>query len=69
MSCHIPIEELRRLQAKDEPAAAEGAARSQAQLHFRERSRQARKAAAELQAKSGVKLIPIKAKRDQRKHA
>src|SRR5438270_26139 len=48
---------------------AEGAARSQAQLHFRERSRQARKAAAELQAKSGVKLIPIKAKRDQRKHA
>src|SRR6058998_1345965 len=48
---------------------AEGAARSQAQLHFRERSRQARKAAAELQAKSGVKLIPIKAKRDQRKRA
>src|SRR5213079_454733 len=46
---------------------AEGAARSQAQLHFRERSRQARKAAAELQAASGVKLIPIKAKRDQRK--
>jgi hypothetical protein len=38
-------------------------------LHFRERSRQARKAAAELQAKSGVKLIPIKAKRDQRKRA
>ena len=31
---------------------AEGAARSQAQLHFRERSRQARKAAAELQAQS-----------------
>src|SRR5205809_374397 len=48
---------------------AEGAARSQAQLHFRERSRQARKAAAELQAASGVKLIPIKAKRDQRKRA
>src|SRR5213595_2676824 len=48
---------------------AEGAARSQAQLHFRERSRQARKAAAELQASSGVKLIPIKAKRDQRKRA
>src|SRR5438132_1382166 len=48
---------------------AEGAARSQAQLHFRERSRQARKAAAELQAKSGIKLIPIKAKRDQRKRA
>jgi polyphosphate kinase len=48
---------------------AEGAARSQAQLHFRERSRQARKAAAELQAKSGVKLIPIKASRDQRKRA
>jgi polyphosphate kinase len=48
---------------------AEGAARSQAQLHFRERSRQARKAAAELQANSGVKLIPIKAKRDQRKRA
>src|SRR5438477_463991 len=48
---------------------AEGAARSQAQLHFRERSRQARKAAAELQAKSGVKLIPIKAKRDQGKRA
>src|SRR5213083_3013383 len=46
---------------------AEGAARSQAQLHFRERSRQARKAAAELQAESGAKLIPIKAKRDQRK--
>src|SRR6266536_2938945 len=48
---------------------AEGAARSQAQLHFRERSRQARKAAAELQAASGVKLIPIKARRDQRKRA
>src|SRR5438128_2633691 len=48
---------------------AEGAARSQAQLHFRERSRQARKAAAELQATSGAKLIPIKAKRDQRKRA
>src|SRR5438046_2089485 len=48
---------------------AEGAARSQAQLHFRERSRQARKAAAELQDKSGVKLIPITAQRDQRKHA
>ena len=48
---------------------AEGAARSQAQLHFRERSRQTRKAAAELQAKSGVKLIPIKAKRDQGKRA
>jgi polyphosphate kinase len=48
---------------------AEGAARSQAQLHFRERSRQARKAAAELQAQSGVKLIPIKAKRDQRNRA
>src|SRR2546430_10543274 len=48
---------------------AEGAARSQAQLHFRERSRQARKAAAELQDKSGAKLIPIKAKRDQRKRA
>jgi polyphosphate kinase len=48
---------------------AEGAARSQAQLHFRERSRQARRAAAELQAKSGVKLIPIKAKGDQRKRA
>src|SRR5512133_970708 len=47
----------------------EGAARSQAQLHFRERSRQARKAAAELQAQSGVKLIPIKAKRDQRNRA
>src|SRR6059036_1132011 len=47
----------------------EGAARSQAQLHFRERSRQARKAAAELQAASGVKPIPIKAKRDQRKRA
>src|ERR1700720_3462587 len=45
---------------------AEGVARSQAQLHFRERSREARKAAAELQAQSGVKLIPIKAKRDQR---
>jgi polyphosphate kinase len=42
---------------------AEGAARSQAQLHFRERSRQTRKAAAELQAKSAEKLIPIKAKR------
>src|SRR5216110_3284174 len=48
---------------------AEGAARSQAQLHFRERSRQARKAAAELQAASGVKLIPIKARREQRKRA
>src|SRR5437763_6487 len=48
---------------------AEGAAPSQAQLHFRERSRQARKAAAELQATSGAKLIPIKAKRDQRKRA
>jgi polyphosphate kinase len=48
---------------------AEGATRSQAQLHFRERSRQARKAAAELQATSGAKLIPIKAKRDQRKRA
>src|SRR6266403_423012 len=48
---------------------AEGAARSQAQLHFRERSRQARRAAAELQATSGAKLIPIKAKRDQRKRA
>src|SRR5881398_1601175 len=48
---------------------AEGAARSQAQLHFRERSRQARKVAAELQAESGAKLIPIKAKRDQRKRA
>jgi polyphosphate kinase len=42
---------------------AEGATRSQAQLHFRERSRQTRKAAAELQAKSAEKLIPIKAKR------
>jgi len=48
---------------------AEGAARPQAQLHFRERSRQARKAAAELQATSGAKLIPIKAKRDQRTRA
>src|SRR6184192_2305852 len=48
---------------------AEGAARPQAQLHFRERSRQARKAAAELQDKSGVKLIPIKARREQRKRA
>jgi hypothetical protein len=48
---------------------AEGAARSQAQLHFRERSRQTRKAAAELQAKSAEKLIPIKAKREERKRA
>jgi len=32
-------------------------------------ARQARKAAAELQAQSGVKLIPIKAKRDQRNRA
>ncbi|HKS30885.1 MAG TPA: polyphosphate kinase 1 [Chthoniobacterales bacterium] len=48
---------------------AEGAARSQAQLHFRERSRQTRKAAAELQAKSAEKLIPIKAKREERKPA
>ena len=48
---------------------AEGAARSQAQLHFRERSRQARKAAAELQAKSAGKLIPIKAKREERNRA
>src|SRR5437588_12036064 len=43
---------------------AEGAARSQAQLHFRERSSEARKAAAELRTKSGAKLIPLKAKRD-----
>ena len=48
---------------------AEGAARSQAQLHFRERSRQTRKAAAELQAKSTEKLIPIKAKREEHKRA
>src|SRR5438067_6925032 len=48
---------------------AEGAARSQAQLHFRERSRQTRKAAAELQAKSAEKLIPIKAKREERRRA
>ena len=48
---------------------AEGAARSQAQLHFRERSRQTRKAAAELQAKSAEKLIPIKAKREEHKRA
>ena len=48
---------------------AEGAARSQAQLHFRERSRQTRKAAAELQAKSAEKLIPIKGKGSQHKPA
>jgi polyphosphate kinase len=48
---------------------AEGAARSQAQLHFRERSRQTRKAAAELQAKSAEKLIPIKGKGNQHKPA
>jgi polyphosphate kinase len=48
---------------------AEGAARSQAQLHFRERSRETRKAAAELQARSAEKLIPIKAKREERKRA
>src|SRR5947199_10542242 len=48
---------------------AEGAARSQAQLHFRERSRPARTAAAELQAASAVKPIAINARRDQRNRA
>src|SRR5438105_7023911 len=45
----------------------EGSPRSQAQLHFRERSRQARKAAAESQAQTGMKLTPIKAVQGDRK--
>jgi polyphosphate kinase len=44
---------------------AEGKPPSQAQLHFRERSRQARKAAAERQAESGLKLTPLRAARDK----
>src|SRR5438477_3287937 len=47
----------------------EGAPRSQAQLHFRERSRQARRAVAELQAQTGIKLTPIKAAQGDRKRA
>ena len=47
----------------------EGAPRSQAQLHFRERSRQARRAVAELQAQTGMKLTPIKAAQGDRKRA
>src|SRR5438105_2445859 len=47
----------------------EGSPRSQAQLHFRERSRQARKAVAESQAQTGMKLTPIKAAQGDRKHA
>lgn len=42
----------------------EGSPRSQAQLHFRERSRQARKVMAEVQPKTGAKLTPIGAVRD-----
>ncbi|PYI75526.1 MAG: polyphosphate kinase 1, partial [Verrucomicrobia bacterium] len=41
--------------------------RSQAQLYFRERSRQTRKAIAESQTQTGMKLTPIKAARDDRK--
>jgi polyphosphate kinase len=41
--------------------------RSQAQLYFRERSRQTRKAVAESQTQTGMKLTPIKAARDDRK--
>ena len=48
---------------------AEGSPRSQAQLHFRERSRQARKAAAESQAQAGMKLTPLKAAPGDRKRA
>jgi hypothetical protein len=44
----------------------EGKPRWQAQLHFRERSREARKAAAESQAKAGLKLTPLKADRAER---
>src|SRR6266446_5520909 len=47
----------------------EGSPRSQAQLHFRERSRQARKAAADSQAQTGMKLTPIKAAQGDRKRA
>src|SRR5438105_6143091 len=47
----------------------EGSPRSQAQLHFRERSRQARKAVAESQAQTGMKLTPIKAAQGDRKRA
>jgi polyphosphate kinase len=41
--------------------------RSQAQLYFRERSRQTRKAVTESQTQTGMKLTPIKAARDDRK--
>jgi polyphosphate kinase len=41
--------------------------RSQAQLYFRERSRQTRKAVAESQTQTGMKLTPIKAARNDRK--
>jgi polyphosphate kinase len=41
--------------------------RSQAQLYFRERSRQTRKAVAESQTQTGIKLTPIKAARNDRK--
>jgi polyphosphate kinase len=47
----------------------EGSPRSQAQLHFRERSRQARKAAADSQTQAGMKLTPIKAAQGDRKRA
>src|SRR5438105_5534138 len=45
----------------------EGSPRSQAQLHFRERSRQPRQAAAESQAQPALKLTPIKAVQGDRK--
>jgi Polyphosphate kinase len=46
---------------------AEGSPRSQAQLHFRERSRQARKAAADSQKQAGMTLTPLRAVETGRK--